>query len=402
MKILHVHNYHLGRGGMEVIYDSTTKLFRERGDTVIELSRDSADLKTPLARLGAIGTGFYSPAAARQTRDLIAEHHPDVAYVHNLYPMLSTSVLDACHAAGVPTVMDVQDYKLTCPMGQHIRDGKICTKCLDGTVAWSAVHACKGGRLTSAAYALTHGVTRWRGAYQRGIDLFATPARFVANHLVAAGFDRNKIEIVPNMCDLRDNAPASGDGAYAAFVGRISPEKGLAVLVEAARIAGIPVKIAGKGEIPGLKESAPANVEFVGGVPRDRLSDFYRGARFLVVPSVWNEVFCLVLMESMTLGIPAIASNTGGLPEIFEHERSGLHVPPSDPQALAAAMRRLWDDPAMCRRMGQAARAEALARFTPDAYYNRLKNVFDRAINEHRQPADETSGRVPRNLGVSA
>jgi glycosyltransferase involved in cell wall biosynthesis len=390
MRLLHIHNYHLGRGGMEVIYDYTTRLFRDRGNEVIELSRDSAALTTPLAKLGALASGVYSPAAYRETRELIDKHRPDVAYVHNLYPMLSTSVLDACQAAGVPTVMDIQDYKLTCPMGQHLRDGKICTKCLHGSVVWSAVHGCKGGRVTSAAYAITHGVTRLRRAYHRGIDLFVTPARFTADHLVSAGYERDRIQIVPNMCDLPSDAPSTGGGEYAAFVGRISPEKGVNVLVEAAKLSGISTKIAGKGEVPGLRESAPHNVEFVGPVSREALPAFYRGARFLVVPSIWYECYAIVLLEAMTMGLPIIATDIGGTPEVFEDGKSGLLVKPGDAHELAVAMRRLWDDPGLCAQMGQAARARAMQTFTPDVYYRRLMGVFQLAIERRR-----AAGTVP-------
>lgn len=387
MKVLHVHNYHVGRGGLEVIFDYTTRLLRQRGDEVMELTRDSADLKTAPEKLGALASAVYSRKAYRQTMQLIESHRPDVAYIHNLYPMLSTSVLDACRRAGVPTVMNVQDYKMTCPMGQHLRNGAICTKCLDGSVAWSAIHACKTNRITSAGYAVAHGATRIRKAYQRGIDVFATPAQFVANHMACAGFDRAKFEILPNMCDLTDDAPPTEPGKYAAYVGRISPEKGIRVLIEAATRTNIPTNIAGKGEVPGLRESAPPHVRFVGAVSRQALPDFYRNARFVVVPSIWYEVFSVVLTEALTLGIPVIATGIGGTPEVFEHERSGLLVPPGDAGALAAAMQRLWQDDALWHKLSQGARAHAKANFTPDIYYRNLTRVFERAIKDRRASA---------------
>lgn len=385
MKILHVHNYHKGRGGMEVIFEYTSRVLREHGHDVIELTRDSAELDSPLAKLGATASGVYSLRAGTEARELIRKHQPDVAYIYNLYPMLSTSVVDACRSAGVPTVMNVQDYKLTCPMGQHLRGGKICTKCLDGSVMWSAVHACKGGRVTSAAYAITHGVNRLRGAYQRGVDLYVTPSRFAANHLIKAGFDPKTINVVPSMCDLAVEDTSGATKQYAAFVGRISPEKGIPVLVEASRLSGIPTRIAGNGEIAGLKESAPDHVTFTGPMSREQLPDFYRQARFLVVPSVWYETFGVVLTEAMTAGIPVIASDIGGMPEVFEHRRSGLLVPPNSPQALASAMRLLWDDVELCKRMGKQAREHALTHYTADAYYTKLTRVFERAIRERKQ-----------------
>jgi len=381
MKILHVHNYHAGRGGMEVIYEYTTRLLRQGGHEVIELTLDSKSLDSPLKKLGAFGSSVYSVSAYRKTRELIEAHRPDLAHVHNLYPMFSTSVISACRAKGVPVVMNVQDYKLTCPMGQHLRNGSICTKCLDGSVVWSAVHACKGGRLESGAYAISHGITRLRRAYQRGVDLFVTPARFTADYLVRAGYDRSRIVVIPNMSDLPPAPPAKGDGEYAAFVGRISPEKGLDVLINAARISNIPVRIAGSGTLAN-RDKLPENVRFVGSLSREALPEFYCGARFVVIPSIWQEVFSVVTLEAMGMGIPVIASKTGGLAEVFEHERSGIYVPPGDAQALAGAMRRLWDDPASCRQMGEAARQEAIERYSPEAFLERLTAAFERVLNQ--------------------
>ena len=389
MKILHIHNYHVGRGGMEVIFEYTTRLLREAGHEVIEMSLDSESLNSPMKKLAAFGSSVYSLAAYRRTRELIETHRPDLAHVHNLYPMFSTSVLGACRAADVPVVMNVQDYKLTCPMGQHLRNGSICTKCMDGSVAWSAVHACKGGRITSGAYAISHGITRLRRAYQRGVDLFVTPAQFTADYLVRAGYERSRIVVIPNMSDLPAGLASNGGGEYAAFVGRISPEKGLNVLIDAARLTDIPIRIAGGGTMAN-RERVPKNVSFVGSLTRKALPDFYRGARFLVVPSIWHEVFSVVVVEAMNMGIPVIASNIGGLAEVFEHERSGIYVPPGNSRALASAMRRLWGDAAVCRRMGKVGRQYALDHYSPAAFVGRLTAAFGRVLEQHRARSVES------------
>jgi glycosyltransferase involved in cell wall biosynthesis len=211
--------------------------------------------------------------------------------------------------------------------------------------------------------------------------LFVTPARFTADYLVRAGYDRSRIVVIPNMSDLPPALSVKGDGEYAAFVGRISPEKGLNVLIDAARICNIPVRIAGGGTMAN-RDKLPENVRFVGSLSREALPEFYRGARFVVIPSIWQEVFSVVTVEAMGMGIPVIASKTGGLAEVFEHERSGIYVPSGDAEALAGAMRRLWDDPAACRRMGEAARQEAIERYSPEAFLERLTAAFERVLNQ--------------------
>ena len=109
------------------------------------------------------------------------------------------------------------------------------------------------------------------------------------------------------------------------------------------------------------------------------LDSFYREARFLVVPSVWFETFGLVAAEAMAHGLPVIASRIGGLPEVVEHGVSGLLVNPGDSDDLARAMRLLWENPSLCRQMGEAARRRAIQQFSDDIYYERLMAVYQTA-----------------------
>jgi glycosyltransferase involved in cell wall biosynthesis len=85
------------------------------------------------------------------------------------------------------------------------------------------------------------------------------------------------------------------------------------------------------------------------------------------------------------------------MPEVFEHERSGLLVPPGDPTALAAAMRRLWENPELCSQLGRAARESALRRFTPDIFYDRLMGVFERAIRFRLEAPSASDESLPQN-----
>jgi glycosyltransferase involved in cell wall biosynthesis len=170
------------------------------------------------------------------------------------------------------------------------------------------------------------------------------------------------------------------DGRYAAYVGRISREKGLDVLLEAARQTGLPVRIAGDpAGHPSSVERAPGNVRFVGRLDRAGIAGLLAGARFLVTPSIWWEVFGLVAAEAMSREVPVIATSMGGLPEVVEHLRTGLLVPPNDAGALAGAMRRLWSlAPADRAAMGRAGREIVQRRFSPDVFYGNLMRAYAR------------------------
>jgi glycosyltransferase involved in cell wall biosynthesis len=291
------------------------------------LTRDSSDLGNGLAgKFRAFMGGIYSTSARRRMNRLLREVRPDIVHVHNVLPLLSPSVLMACRRRGVPVVMTCHNYRLTCPTGLHVVRGKVCERCISDGEHLCVLQDCRNSFFESAAYALRHAVGRWGRTISRNVTLFIALTEFLKRRLVSAGFPRERITVIPNMADLPPQPAEPVVGQYAAYAGRISPEKGLDTLLAAARkLPGIPIRIAGDWTaMPGVRERVPDNVDFVGFLERDEVARFYRKARFLVLPSTCFEVFPLVLAEAMGYGLPAVASRMGGLPEIVEDGSTGL------------------------------------------------------------------------------
>jgi glycosyltransferase involved in cell wall biosynthesis len=383
VKILNVHNVHAHPGGMEIVFTGLSKLLRARGHDVVELSRDNTQLKSLFSKLAAFGGAIYSPSVYREVRDLAERERPAVAHVHNLYPQFSTSALDALHDAGVPVILHAGDYKLTCPTAQHLRHGTICEKCLGGREWNAALHNCRGNLPMSVAYAARNAWARVSGSVHRAVSVYACPTRFVADLLVRGGYPADRVRVLPNFLDLPDAPTPERLGGAVGYLGRISGEKGIDVLIEAARRVGCDTRIAGDAtHAPGLVANLPPNVTLLGKVSRDRLDAFFAGLRVLVVPSVWYEVFGLVCIEALSRGVPVIASDIGGLPEVIAHEQTGLLVPPGDVAALAAALRRLIDDEPFARALGERGRETVRQQFSADAFYRQLQSVWDGVLSQ--------------------
>lgn len=381
LRVLNAHNRHAGAGGMEVLFASITRLLRGRGHAVVELSRDNAQLRGLAGKLAAFGSAIYSPGTYRQVRRLLIDERIGVAHVHNIYPQFSVSLFDACAEAGVPVVLHVQDYKLTCPTAQHLRHGRICDLCMTHGEHHCAIHNCRGSRAMSVAYALRNAAARIGGKIHAGVAYYACCSRFARDLIVRGGFPAERAGVLPNFFDLPTfSGRVHGDGEYVAYVGRISPEKGLDVLTAAAALVpDYPVRVVGDASaMPNLVYAAPPNVEFVGPLPRDQMHAFLDRARMLVVPSVWWEAFGIVAAEAMSRELPVIASDAGGLAEVVDHGVTGLKVPMRDPAALAQAIRQIWQNPAAARAMGQAGRAKAERLYSPDAYYGGLVDIWRR------------------------
>jgi glycosyltransferase involved in cell wall biosynthesis len=225
---------------------------------------------------------------------------------------------------------------------------------------------------------------RRTGVYPGLVDRIIAPSAFMADLLQEFGLDGRKITHVPHPIDAKRWTPRySGD--YALFVGRLSREKGVDTLIRAAALAPkVPVRIVGTGpedvRLHRLAESLGAdNVTFVGFRHGEELKAEYERARFVVIPSVWYEVFGLVALEAYASGKPVVASRLGGLSELVREGETGLGVNPGDPKELAEALRALWNDEGRCDRLGQAARRWVERDFRPSDHYERIMEVYREA-----------------------
>jgi glycosyltransferase involved in cell wall biosynthesis len=205
------------------------------------------------------------------------------------------------------------------------------------------------------------------------------------------------------------------------FVGRLSPEKGVHVLVDAfTRVAGRhgsadlrlvgPLDVAPKqfvdplrrdmlfaglegfyahpqSYLTALERSARwlgSRVRFEGPVANNAIAALHADAGLFVFPSIWQEPFGIPLIEAMAAGLPVIATTSGAFPEIVQHGVTGLLVERGNPEGLADAIARLLADPSLRVRMGAAGRARAAELFTWDRAVARLVELYDAAMKDRR------------------
>lgn len=172
----------------------------------------------------------------------------------------------------------------------------------------------------------------------------------------------------------------------AVFVGRMTGEKGIAVLFPAWRASGLQAPTAALVLVGGGRFRAPSSatgaVHAVGPQPPEQVRNFYAGSDVVIVPSVptrdFREPWGLVVNEAFHQGVPVIATDAVGAVAggLVQHERNGLVVPARDAGALADALRRLHDDPELRRRLGEQARRD-VAPYTPDAWAQGMTRALD-------------------------
>ena len=384
MKICLVHNAYGKLSGEEVAVQGLRDGLTIHGHTVIPFLRSSAELDgQPLGKIAAFFTGIYNVAARRDFARLLDRERPDLVHINNLYPLISPSILDETKRRSIPTVMTVHNYRLLCPTGLLMSHGELCHRCLDGREWWCAIRNCTGEWPKSIGYAVRNAVARVRASFVEGIDRFIAPSQFVRSMLIQHGYPSERISVIPYLVNLACPEPLLSDGDYVGYVGRISPEKGVDTIVEAARhCPDVTFRFAGHYlRMPDLPRQAPRNCQFIGEIPAVQVSDFVSAARFTVFSSQWYETTGLSLVEAMACGKAVICSNIGCLPEFVEHGSTGFLFAPRDSGDLADKIHYLWERPELCKTMGAAAKKTICEIFSPEINFTRLLDTYHTALN---------------------
>ena len=405
MRVLQVYNdYRSEHGGEIGVVRKIASLIERNGGTAMLLMSTSKGLDHSLLRkVRGFASGIYNRAAYRNIQRLVSEDRPDVVHVHNLYPLLSPSVIVACRRAGIPIVMTNHNYVLTCPIVTHLREGRVCEQCMGGHEFWCALNNCRNNIAESIAYAVRSAAAQRLRWFRDQVTIQIVLSDFARRHLIKAGFDPARIVVIPNSVAVSSRPDSRPAGTYVGFSGRLAAEKGIDVLLAAAaRLPDIPFRLAGSGPLlDDLVARAPANVTFLNRLDAGQMVDFYLGARLLVVPSRWFEGCPLVVSEAMSHGLPVIASRIGGLPEFVSDGISGQLFEPGNIDELTRAIRLLWDQPDLCQQMGNAGRARAMNEFNDALYYQRLVDAYELAIQLAGRPRTRSRQVIPdRDRGL--
>ncbi|MDG1480011.1 MAG: glycosyltransferase [Myxococcota bacterium] len=398
MRVLMIHTFHHPRGGDSTYTRSLTGLLENAGHTVAHLAMRHpdnepstwearfpawVDLRQSRGRLANAAQAMrmvWSREAAESCAALIADFKPDVAHLQHVHRHLTPSVLDPLNAAGVPVVWTVHDYELICPSGHLFTAGAPCERCRNGDYRNAIRQRCKwGALLPSAAVALEQTIHRKKNVWGR-VDRFLCPSRFLAGRLEAFGVPADRITPLNNPLDLTVHPPATAPGQGWLYAGRLAEEKGVEIVIEAARqLPTHPLRICGDGPIAAdLRRQAAgmSHVSFLGHLPTDQLAGEIRRAAVIAVPSRWYENFPYAVLEAQAASRAVVASAIGGIPEQIESGVNGLLVPPSDPAAMAAAVGSLLADPDAALRMGRAARQRIAERLNPADHLATVESIY--------------------------
>ncbi len=383
MKILIVHNNYGKYSGEEAVVDKMSGMFTDYGHEVCFYRRTSEGSRDSfVGKVKGFVSGIYSSSGVKEMRVILRKEKPDVVNVHNLYPFISPAALFECKRAGIPVVMTVHNFRLICPTGLFMRDGKPCERCLEKRNEWSCIlHNCEHSWMKSVGYAARNAMARWTEAYQQCVTRFVCITDFQRQKLITAGYGAGKITVIPNCVDSpKDCAITLGN--YVAFLGRLSYEKGYDLLIEVARRhPEIAFRIAGARR-DGLYEIVPSNVEMMGYLEGEKLLQFINDCRFVVMPSRWYEGFPMTILESAQLGKPTIGPHHGGFTEIIGQgqEPIGRLFQPGQIDDLENKIVELWNDPDGCKQLGRRAFQKLQQQYSTEVVGKRWIKLLEELV----------------------
>lgn len=377
-RILIVHNRYQMRGGEDAAVEREAAALVRAGQRVETLFFSNDSIRTGADRLRTALEAGGAPRGVAAVLDAARRFRPDIVHVHNWFPLVSPAVHPALRATGVATVQTLHNYRVTCASATLMREGAPCEECVTGTPYRAVLHGCyRGSRAGSLAVARMIDRHRRAGTFVRDVDRLIALTDFAAGRFVAAGLPAARLRVKPN--GLPDPGPPDGrPRAGLLYVGRLSAEKGLAVLAAAAALGGLSVDVIGEGPLSGPLAGAPG-LNLVGAREPEAVRAAMARAAAVVVPSLWYEGLPMVIAEAFAAGTPVVASRIGALAEIVEDGVTGLHAAAGDAADLARVLARVGAEPEAALRMGRAARAAYEARWTEAATTSALLSIYDEA-----------------------
>jgi glycosyltransferase involved in cell wall biosynthesis len=387
MRVLVVHNRYRSAqpSGENAVVDEEVELLRERGVTVDVLATESDSIAhfSPLRRATLPVRVIWSAAGQRLVRDATAAFRPHVVHVHNTFPLLSPSALWAARRSGARVVQTLHNFRPLCPAGTFLRAGRVCESCLGRAPLPAIAHGCyRSSRAATVPVAVKDALHERVGTWRRCVDCYIAPSSFARAKYVQAGWPAERIAVKYNTV-ADPELPRAGSGEGFVCLSRLVPEKGVDVLLEAWRRAfpggGQRLLVVGAGdrqeELRGVAAGLPG-VEIRPTVERAEALRLLAGARALVVPSRWYEVFPRTVVEAYALGVPVIASRLGSLAEVVVDGETGLLVGPEAAGELAAGLRRLAADGELAARLGVGARRAYERWLSPEVTTDRLLAIY--------------------------
>lgn len=389
MRILFVHNRYQQEGGEDVALGLEVRLLQEKGHVVSTLLFDNEGMDGFVKKVERGVQALYNRRSARIVARAIREFQPELVHVHNLFFMASPSVIRVAARHGLPVVVTLHNYRLICANALLLRDNQPCSLCVQKVFPLDGIRfkCYRGSAVETGLVTAVTGLHKVFGTWRKKVDAYImltefARSRFRASSMAAAS---DRFHVLANFIfDPGTGEPAEKRKDFYLFVGRISPEKGVHVLLET--FAGLPdikLLIIGDGPERERMEGAyrsSANIVFAGKKAKVEVLQAMKECRALLFPSIWYEGLPFTIIEAFATGTPVFASAIGAMQELIRDGYNGFHFPPGDADALRSTILGFESHLEEKGPLYQNARATWLKNYDPDSHYAGLLAIYETVL----------------------
>ena len=389
LRILQIFSRYLKFGGEEGFVDSFRNALLPSHD-VTDYQGSTEELlgRSFSSKLMLPVRAFHSSRVANELRHLQKKGSFDLWVIQNALPGLSPSVYQTAFDLKVPVVHYLHNYRMGCTNGFFLNHGQPCERCLGGNF-WPAFQtACwRNSRLISGFMGLILRHVRSIGTFHK-VAAWISISDFQKKKHVEMGIPANHIHNIYHFYESSAPLPPSTPSGDTLFLGRLSREKGVDLLLRAwskVKNRNRRLVIAGTGpEESSLKKLASdlnlVNVVFTGFLDKEQQVSLWSNSSTLVVPSIWDEPFGMVVLEAWSKERPVVAFAKGALPELIHHGVNGLLADPFSVEALAKNIQELIDKPDLGPRLGKAGNLRLKNEFNRTLWLSRIESVYQKIV----------------------
>ena len=346
---------------------------------------------------------YHNSEVALDLRTEQKRNRHDLWVIHNVFPALSPAVYGVAQELGVPIVHYLHNYRLSCANGYFLNHGQPCQRCAQGNFFPALATGC---------WRDSRAISGWMGLILQGMrthDVFrqvrrwVTPSENQKNIHLRMGLPASRVDVVPYYLEAGNSVPCPTPEGAVLYLGRLSPEKGVEVLLRAwSKLSpkGRPLWIAGTGpEEDSLHKLAAelklANVHWLGFVPRQKQPELWSQTAFSVIPSIWHEPYPLSFMEAWKNGRPFIGSRIGAMAEVLADGQGGLLAEPASAEDLARKIETLLQEPRLVAAAGAQGHAKLLRENSKNVWLERFEQVLEKSLKPNREGTSRLPPQTP-------
>lgn len=391
MRVMVAHNMYQQPGGEDSVANAEVELLRSRGEDVYFYERSNAEFAAWPAwkQLRHWLTLAHSEESYRHIRAFIQQVRPDVVHSHNTFYMMTPALYRACADESVPVVQSLHNFRLACANGLFLREGTPCELCVTDQGASAIRYKCYRD-----SKFLTWGVVRMNrtlkrgGIWDHGIQRFIAASQFAKAKFVESGIAAEKIAVKPNFIAALSSPPDGKKRSGALYVGRLSVEKGVDVLIKAWRkVADVPLTIVGSGPLADTLRNETRDcphICFRGNCSQADVLNLMVESKLLVLPSICYENFPRTLAEAYACGLPVLGSDSGSLRELIVDGETGYAFRSGSAEDLERKARHMLDNEDLSAALSAGARRYSEQHLSPEMNYDMLRSIYREAIEAKR------------------